>query len=922
MIIDNIIALADIESQEYRIILCKMNGETIREITNQSFEKSYSPKLGGCDEFSFSIYKEYDGKPVMNYDDIRGRNLIKLMQGDNEIGLFEIQNPIIKNDGVKEFKNITTLSYEIKLINKKMYLTEGTFRFFDDINIENGIINTVFKDVKSWSIGYIDPVLINKERYFDISDTNIYQLLVGQIQETFECIFIFNTINKTVNAYGLEGFGNTSPIIVSMDNIIQDANVEEISDEIVTKLHLYGENDLTIRDINYGQDSIVNYSYFKNTDFMSQSLIDAIDTHDILVDSASVTYSGYLSTLSVLNAQLIVVESDLSILENEMTSLMEQRSYLQSINQSTTSIQTQIDNKQIVINTKQNDKTTILSNMLSNQNAINAIVQTISMENNFTEAQLEELDQFIIGDTYQDSSFITTDLMTYADERNVQEDLLETGKNILARVSYPRYKIDINVIDFLKNKEFAYWWDKLHIGDIIKINIDDSFIVEVRVVSYTHDWDSNKLTIQLGDKYKFDDSTIELIDILKNSVNTSTNVNYERYKYKDYVKNSKNEVLGFINSSLDLNKNSVVGGTNQEMLFDPSGLLMRRWDSNTSNFSPKQLKITNNAIVLTDDAFTNAKTAIGQLANGSYGIAAEIIAGKMILGNNLIIETGNGDFRVDGDGVNITNLSINMVSDDNLKNIIIDPNDGFKMRTRTSTSQVFQNSLYVDPVSKKLKFNGDLEAVGGTFNGNLSAVGGTFTGTLSGVDGTFTGTLSGNTITSATILSANINISQDIYVGNSVYIGSQASVGTKLLSFYVGGWDRVDLLASNGDLTIRAQGGQIGTACDFLFLSGDQGVNINSNFSDINLSPANGKRAMVNFNEIITTGNISPYLSGYATKSWVNSQGFVGYSALSNYATRSYAVQDYSSQGIEMQYFNDHVEFRLSGQSTWKKLYF
>lgn len=68
-------------------------------------------------------------------------------------------------------------------------------------------------------------------------------------------------------------------------------------------------------------------------------------------------------------------------------------------------------------------------------------------------------------------------------------------------------------------------------------------------------------------------------------------------------------------------------------------------------------------------------------------------------------------------------------------------------------------ALWFDIPSRKFKFAGDLEAVGGTFTGDLSAAGGTFTGTLVGVNGTFSGTIQGGS-----------------FIGGSIRIGSSFSV--------------------------------------------------------------------------------------------------------------------------------------------------
>lgn len=859
MLIDNIISQADVKTrQEYRVFICKMNREVIREITHQSYGKSYSPQLGGCDAFSFSIPKMYDGKLVANYNDIVGRNLIKVQKGTTPIGYFEIQNVQIENDGIKEAKNIKAYSAETKLINKKIYLTEGVFKFVNDANPSSGIMNVIISKIKSWTIGYIDPVLINKERYFDIADTNIYELMVNKIQETYECVFIFDTINKQINAYALDNFGNDSPIIISLQNILKDASVEELSEEIVTRLHLYGDNEISIRDINFGNDFIDNFSYFKNSRFMSDSLINALNAYDVLVASYSTTYTNYLNSLYSLESQLVVAESDLLILQGELTALLEQKSYLQSLGQSTTSIQVQINNKQIEVNTKTNQINSLQSNINSVNASIDEIVNILDVDNNFTTLQQEELDQFIIEDTYQDSSFLVADSATYPQSIDVQKSLKTAGTNILARVSYPRYRLNINVIDFLKNKEFSPWWDKLFIGDIIRIDIDGAFVANVRVTSYTHDWDSNNLTIQLGDKYQFDDANIQLMDLLKSSISTGTSVNFERYKYKDYTSNNKNDILSFINSALDLSKNAVIGGTNQELLLDSTGLLMRRYDTSISNYSPKQLKITNNAIVLTDDAFTTAKTAIGQLPNGLYGIAAEVIAGKMILGNNMIIETGSGDFRVDGSGVNITKMALNLTSGDNLKNILIDPTVGIKIRSRQTTSQAFVDRFYFDNTTGKFKFNGDLEAVGGTFSGTVSAA----------------------SIVSSTIDSSFINGAT--FTGGQITIGGVGLGKVRINNFAEGGI--ITFLNSSsiekGSLYYR----QLSDEIQLKSLTSDISV---STFQDLILSgstsailSSSGRLSLESFSGDIRF-NTTPSVGGtdyLASRNWVFSQGYISVS--------------------------------------------
>lgn len=805
MLIDNIIASADVANQEYRIFLCKMDKSVIRELTKSSFNKVYSPQLGGADEFSFSIPKFYDNLPVLNYDDIVGRNFIKIQQMNTVLGYFEIQSTQIQNDGLAEIKNIKCSSLEIKLVNKQLYLTTGTFKLVDNTNPSKGLLNIITTKSPSWSIGFVDSSLLSKERYFDITAVNVLEFLLTDIQTAYECVFVFNTVDNTINAYALSSFGRQSRLIVSMNNLGKSASIESLTNEVVTRLYLYGDNELSVYDVNLGQAFIQNFNYYKNTRYMSQGLINALNTYDAKVASYQTQYTNYVGQLTTLNAQLETYENDLLVLQNDLASLEKQKSYLASIQQSLVTINAQITAKNAEISSKQSQINSTNGQITSINNAINGIITQLQMSNNFTTAQIKELDQFVIEDTYQDSSYLITDSSTYQDKINVENALLNAGKNILARVSSPRYRIDMDVIDFLKVQEFSDMWNELYIGDIIRVDID-GFIVTVRVVGYTHDWDNNKLTIQFGDKYQLDDANIELLDLLKSSMSAGTSINFERYKYKDYTSNNKNEILEFINSSLDLAKNAVVGGTNQSISITDAGFFAKTWDSNINSFSPEQLAIVNNAIVLSRDGFNTVSTAIGKLANGQYGIAAEVVAGKMILGNNMIIETGNGDFIVDGNGVRITKMSLNMTSANNLSNIQLNPTNGIVVQSRPNVSAPWESKFYVD-VNGNVQFKGNLQGATGTFSGSLTA------STING--GTINGTnIFGGNITGTNIFGGEVNIgtSSKIRMFNynndgQIWFYNPSSVLTSSIKGGgIGGYSLFLNADDNGEIRIRTGG--------------------------------------------------------------------------------------------------------------------
>jgi hypothetical protein len=737
---------------------------------------------------------------------------------------------------------------------------------------------------------------------------------------------------------------------LSLDNLIEKSTNVEMSDDIVTRLHLYGANELTVRDVNFGNTYIQNFDYFKNTKFMSQGLIDALDNYEALIDSRRATYNNYLSQLSTLNSTLITQESDLLILKGELQSLLEQRAYLQSINQSTSSLQVQINNKQSEVNTKQNQVNSTEVSINSVQNAIDSLIDLLDFESNFTQAQIEELDEFIIEDTYQDGSFLATDGMTYNEIVAVQNELLDAGIGVLARVSYPRYKIDIDVVNFLNLPEYASWWNELNLGDTLTVKVDDDYVVGIRITGYTDSEDNNKLSIQLGNRYQLDDANIDLLELIKSSLSAGTSINYKKYRFEDYAKNDKNEILSFINDSIDVLKNEIVSSSNVGIGIDSTGILAIGKDAN-GNVLPQQMRISNNAIVLTDDGFNTAKMAIGKLANGYYGVAAEVIAGKMILGNNMIIETGSGDFRVDGSGVNITKLSINMTSTDNLKNIIIDPSNGIKIRTRSATNQAFRDFMYFDSNSKDFIIDGRIIVRGGSGISNFSDA-----GNLATLDMITSTQITNSSITTPKIATGAVTadkitvnslsaISANIGTVNAGTINGVTINGTTINGsiFNAGSQGRLQIKDIGGDgyinfsnyLNQQSFGLWYSSATSQMNLTtfNNTGLEIKTFSSFLNMSAGNmlfqSNTGYIYFNTTPTTND-----GLLATRSWVNSQlsgiggggvqDVIGYGGiiasilgdtLFVSADDNQIVKSLSSQQITFQYLsaNNSVEVRVNG---------
>ena len=116
-----------------RLFLCEVDKTKICQL--DPLEMSGSFKFNSYSELSFTIGRTYvnitTGETDVNpfYDKIEGLRLVYL----EGFGYFEIQEPEIVSDGIKEVKNVTAYSYEYTLSQK----------YIEDFNVNTGENNSI-----------------------------------------------------------------------------------------------------------------------------------------------------------------------------------------------------------------------------------------------------------------------------------------------------------------------------------------------------------------------------------------------------------------------------------------------------------------------------------------------------------------------------------------------------------------------------------------------------------------------------------------------------------------------------------------------------------------------------------------------------------------------------------------------------------
>ena len=235
------------------------------------------------------------------------------------------------------------------------YINQGTVESLEVLNADNpdniipitlynpnntklSLLHLILEKAYGWSIGHVDFSLQTLSRQFEVDRESIYDFLMNEVCEKFNCYIVFDTINNTINVYAesltskfigdgatnvftisppfsqigtvsVDGYKTTrwkynsttgaltledipvpgahvevvdgalteweTDVFVTFDNLSQEININYDADSIKTQLTVTYGDDLDIREANMGLPYITDLSYYYTVDWMGQELYDA-----------------------------------------------------------------------------------------------------------------------------------------------------------------------------------------------------------------------------------------------------------------------------------------------------------------------------------------------------------------------------------------------------------------------------------------------------------------------------------------------------------------------------------------------------------------------------------------------------------------------------------------------------------------------
>lgn len=537
--------------EKYTLILRKMNGQPMGTILYQSIE-SITKGIQTISELTFTVNKYYGVNNEINplYDELKNERLIDLD---------DVETYIIKS--VKEVndtsKTITAYSREKKLCKSKVEFEDIclTLKTRDENISSCYTLDELLYEDTGWRLGYIsDRVLytsnltiedilnnvesdetnitnIEKLRYQESVSTNWYDYIMDDISTQFECYPIFDSYNKVINLYDESELGDNLELVLSYDNYLKLNEKTTSTEEIVTRLTLVGNEDLTVVNCNpTGLRYIENFTYYIENEEMSNDLIDALELYDIMTKERTIRWNELrilkeekntvftekqkklllaYSMIQSLETALNMTTSDSykSVLSQQLTEQIDQRTLLErDINILYTEIQTI------------SEEITVLNKLCRKEYATDRNGDLI-----FDSELLDELKEFIYQDTYTNDN-ITSDT-----------DLLKLGLKQLGELSRPTKSWTIDSVNFIErlldNDARNQWEGQLGLGDMIILKGDTA--EPIYLVGYTQDFKNQRLHLQISNKKANNDFSLSIGERL-----TQAKEAYEDLKANKYLLNS------------------------------------------------------------------------------------------------------------------------------------------------------------------------------------------------------------------------------------------------------------------------------------------------------------------------------------------------------------------------------------------------
>lgn len=413
-----VVDFAKVSVQEQPLLILQNLDDTPIGVLKAAFNVEADLCYNEISTLTFDLPAFIDGKDTVNYKQTVGMRIVEL----KNYGRFILIDPKITDDGVKQVKTCTAYSLEYEFTFKKLPLAAGTYNLWNPIATKGTILGMILELMPSWKVGQVDASLIDRYRTFDDEgDQNIYNFMKSDLQESYGCIFTFDTYNRLIHVRDINTQAPLKPVYFSMENLIKKITIDEDTESIITMLNVYGADGVDIRSVNpMGTSSLIELGYFMTRENFSQSVIDKYNNWKATFEAYQRPYFNLTVEEALKTAQLVTEQAALVTLQSELTSLENiQAVTIQAIAQKLksqsdlNSVNAQIQSKQREITNKEKEIVSIQAQVNSLNSQMLDINKKTSFESFFTAAEYKVVNRYLKEDSISEDSFVVPEVDTY-----------------------------------------------------------------------------------------------------------------------------------------------------------------------------------------------------------------------------------------------------------------------------------------------------------------------------------------------------------------------------------------------------------------------------------------------------------------------------------------------------------------------------
>ena len=261
---------------------------------------------------------------------------------------------------------------------------------------------------------------------------------------------------------------------------------------------------------------------------------------------------------------------------------------------------------------------------------------------------------------YQNANYIS-DGLTDSEIIEQAQRFIESATKEIIKSSTLQHSISAPLIDFLIMPEFMKLQKKFKTGNWIRLMVDGK-VYKLRLTNWTVDFDNiEDLDVEFSDVIRVGNTVSDIASILSKSRSMATTYDYTA-KQANKGKDANDTIKVYKDYGLDFRKiKAITSKGNTNIVYDDDGILLKRVDG--AETLPEQARIYNNGIYITKDAWETVSTGLGHYSYvdpetgqtvETYGIIADTVIGKLILGENLKIYSESGKFEIGDGGLKIT----------------------------------------------------------------------------------------------------------------------------------------------------------------------------------------------------------------------------------------------------------------------------